>query len=239
MTNAPPPGAAGPLPWAPNAYGAYQPPAAPPRPPTDGVSVAGFVLALLGFLVITLPFAFVLNVLGIVRTAGHRRRGRPFAVIGLVITIGWVVLFAAAVWFVLANIERDADGNVTGFGSIRFTQLSSGDCIETFSVGSVARPGDVPVVPCEQPHGAQVIDEFEVPGEVFPGEESLGRTAEKGCADRLGAALARRVSAGELGLGYYHPQQASWAFGDRTVYCVITARPGEQLTETFSIGTSC
>jgi len=91
-------------------YGApqYNPPGmsgyGPPpgaRPPMDGVSIASFVLGLLGC---TGLIALILGIVGISRTKNGQRRGRGFAIAGIVIgaldivvaiVLGIVVVFAA------------------------------------------------------------------------------------------------------------------------------------------------
>lgn len=75
----PPPGGAG----EPGGYGGL----GPDGPPLDIVSVLGLVL---GFLLA--PVGLVLSILGLVRTSGGRRRGRGFAIAGVVVSLVVTVL---------------------------------------------------------------------------------------------------------------------------------------------------
>ena len=66
------------------------PPSPGPSRPRDGVSIAAFVTGLLGVLLVSL----VLSVVGLVRTARGRRRGRGFAVAVLVLSVAWAAVLA-------------------------------------------------------------------------------------------------------------------------------------------------
>ncbi|HYJ74885.1 MAG TPA: septum formation family protein [Kineosporiaceae bacterium] len=88
----------GPDPQDPWAQGAPDPWAPPPRNeypplPRDGVSVAGFVTGLLGLVLV----AVGLSIAGLARTAHGRRRGRGFAVAGLLLSVAWVAVGAVVV----------------------------------------------------------------------------------------------------------------------------------------------
>lgn len=68
--------------------------AGPPK--MDGLAIAGFVLSFLGGAI-----AVVLCIVALVRGRGGRRRGRGFAIAGLVISVVWI---AAVAGFVIAGL---------------------------------------------------------------------------------------------------------------------------------------
>lgn len=207
-------------------------PWAEPKPPLDAMSVTAFVCGLLGILVITIPVAIVLGIVGFVRTKGKKRRGRIFAVLGIVAALLWAALIGAIVAVaVLAGVDRDEDGNVQEETSMNVFDVEPGDCLEAFDIDADQK---VVVLPCAQPHGAQVITQFDLADGDWPGDEQVASQAESGCRDRIADVLGTRVDEGGLGLGYFHPEESSWDVGDRTVLCLVTAEGGAKLTETFN-----
>lgn len=83
-----------------------QPPGAPHQlPSTDPVSIVALVAGVLG----TGPLAFVLGAIGLRRTVGGVRRGRGMAwagaILGLLATIGWLLLIAFVV-FIVNNADQ-------------------------------------------------------------------------------------------------------------------------------------
>lgn len=77
-------------------------------PPTDVVSVVGLVLAFL-----LAPVGLVLSIVGLVRTAGGRRKGRGIAIAGVIVSILMTVLATVAV-VALVVLVRDAAEDVGG-----------------------------------------------------------------------------------------------------------------------------
>lgn len=82
-----------------------------PGPPTDVVSVLGLVLA-----VLLAPVGLVLSIVGIVRTRDGKRKGRGFAIAGIIVSVVLSLLLAAALvalvafgsWF-STELERSLD----------------------------------------------------------------------------------------------------------------------------------
>ena len=68
---------------------------------------------------------------------------------------------------------------------------------------------------------------------VFPGQDAVTADAERGCTERLPAAVNPRVSSGEISIGYYQPQEATWG-RDREVACVLVSEKGD-ITEQLPI----
>lgn len=86
----------GPYPQSPYPQGPHDPPAqaggARPQAPLDVVSVVGLVLA-----VLLAPVGLVVSIVGLVRTSGGRRRGRGFAIAGVVVSVVVSILVAVGV----------------------------------------------------------------------------------------------------------------------------------------------
>ena len=77
------------------------PVAAPPRPaPTSGWSIAAFVCGLLGCTIIGGLLAIIFAILGF-RAAKRGRKGRGFAIAGLVLGLLWIVIWILGIVFIV------------------------------------------------------------------------------------------------------------------------------------------
>lgn len=192
----------------------YAPGWTPPPPPTDGVSVAALVTGVLG----TGPVALVLGLVGLRRTrpaAPRPRRGRGLAVAGVVLgavaTLAWVPLIAVLVGSAVASRPLPAD--VPAPVDAHAVQLVPGSCLaEVPEDGPVDR---VRVVPCADPHAAQVLSSYAFePGADWPGATEASARVAASCT----------LTAAERDQGTrmlaWAPTEASWARGDRTGLCV-------------------
>ncbi len=120
--------------------------------------------------------------------------------------------------------RRDDLGRVVGEGQVGVSVLRRGDCVVDADdlIGELSSVG---VVPCSEPHEAQVFAIFEVSGpdgDSWPGQELLDETAQQGCTDRLDAVDPDALSE-DLGLVFLAPSQISWSNDDREVICFISA----------------
>ena len=71
-------------------------------PPTDVVSIVGLVLAFL-----LAPIGLVVSIVGLTRTAGGRRKGRGFAIAGIIVSVV-VSLIVAAVTVAVVSLVKNA-----------------------------------------------------------------------------------------------------------------------------------
>ena len=122
---------------------------------------------------------------------------------------------------------RDPDGEVTASQNVDAFSLRVGDCIisseldENFS--------EVPVVPCTQPHDAEIYYLFDMPGDTFD-EEAATEAAREVCPEMIeeyvGPNWAYIASEG-LGAAWFLPTDDTWKRGDREVDCVAYTVSGE------------
>jgi hypothetical protein len=210
--------------------------APPPPPPTAGRGIPGYrpfdivaVFAMV-FAVLFGPIGFVLAIISMFRT-GSVRRGRGLAITALVVSILWIAVVAAAGFAVYSlTARRDSSGAISRAGDLSVYKLRAGDCIKKFGEGTSFT---VDAVPCKEPHDTQVYALFDLPDKPFPGQAAVTADAERGCTERLPEAMNARVSSGEVSIGYYQPQEATWG-RDREVACVFVSEKGE-VTEQFPI----
>jgi hypothetical protein len=204
-------------PDAPSAPG--YPPGAGFAPPvateTDGFSIAAFVLSFTGPLL-----GFIFGFIGLSRTKGGLRKGRGFAVAGLVIsTLSTVAIVIAVV------IVFTVGTSFLNTGQIDATDIAVGDCVVDAPEGSVT---SVEVVPCTEPHKGEVVGEFTVSGSDYPGEDEVANQAEARCPTYVPDEVDDALS-----LSYLMPTAGSWEKGDRIVSCLMVS-DGDDLTAPIS-----
>lgn len=209
-------------------YSADEPYYAPgwqtPRPPTDGFAIASLVTALVGLGLV----AVGLGIAALVRIGRNGSRGRGLAIAGIVIgavgAVVVIVLGAVAVTAVLGSRPLAAD--VDSPREVRARQLVTGNCLDPLpDDGEV---DTVRVVPCADPHAAQVISQYEFGSDaVWPGQAAADRRVATAC----------QISPAETEAGLtavtWAPTEQSWENGDRTGLCLLRRADGTPLTETL------
>ncbi|MBO3085138.1 septum formation family protein [Cellulomonas sp. zg-ZUI188] len=147
-------------------------------------------------------------------------------VLGLVGTVALAVVGTAAVLTWRGTQPLPAD--LSAPRDAHAQQLVTGSCVQTLPAdGSV---GTVRVVPCADPHQAQVITEFLFAQDaVWPGQQAADARVARACVldDTEVAAGVRTVT--------WAPTERSWADGDRVGLCL--AFVDGQVTGSFLDGT--
>ena len=115
---------------------------------------------------------------------------------------------------------RDEAGEVVEGGQSDVFTVSVGDCLsEAQSDGEVM---DVPIVPCSEPHDAEIYHDFQVEGTEYPGDEEITRLADEGCLGAFEDFVGVPYDASKLEVTYYTPTEGSWnEVDDRLVSCMI------------------
>ncbi|QHT58426.1 DUF4190 domain-containing protein [Cellulomonas sp. H30R-01] len=184
------------------------------REPLAGWALAAGVLLLA-------PLALVLGIVALRRTSAHGTRGRGMAVAAIVLgalgTLGVVV--AVVVGLVTAQTTRPLPGDVGSARDAHAVQLVTGTCVEQLPAdGSV---DVVRVVPCAQPHEAQVVTEYDfAENAVWPGQQAADARVAKACVldDAETAAGVRPVT--------WAPTEQGWSRGDRRGLCLAVVDGG-------------
>jgi hypothetical protein len=93
----------------------------------------------------------------------------------------------------------------------------------------------VDVVPCDQPHGAEVYfqDNLWPPDAApYPGVDEASRERDARCAEAFESYVGIPPGRSGLDTAGWIPGQASWADGDRQISCIAYDASGRTLTET-------
>ncbi|WP_229054198.1 septum formation family protein [Aeromicrobium sp. Leaf350] len=200
-----------------------QRPAGPVRPPDDrseGTATAALVLALIPS-VLTNVIGFCLAISVLNKPYGGRFNGRGKAVAALVIAPIWLIITVfLLVLPSLVEPDRGDDGAVIDEGRISTFDLRVGDCLE--QMGPEGEQAFVDVVPCDEPHQAEVYHRFELPDTPWPGEEEILRFADGGCASSFTTWSGSAIETTILEGFYYYPIRSSWST-DRFITCVVSS----------------
>jgi hypothetical protein len=207
----------------------------PPGPPPIDQGVDGFAIAALVLGILPACGGILGIIFGIVslnRIAGTAKRGRKMAIAGIVCGSLWVVLIVVGIIASIAlGPDRDHTGAVTSSGDVDATDLQIGDCAQNAPAGETTT---VHVVPCSQPHGAEVFAEFTLEGDGYPGSDQVDRFALGGCRSRV-AAYVGPDPAQDYDLYYLVPTTDTWAQGDRSVTCLLGGPNGAKVTGTVRV----
>lgn len=212
-------------PWPPPGYSwGYTRPAGPGR--TNSFAVASFIISFFGFTVVGIVVSVVFGILALLRIRDRPQRGRGFAIAGLVISCVWFSFFVLVIVLgvVSSPQQSESSGNFAGSdrGSVNVFHLQPGQCFHNPSAGrTVFGVTQVSVVPCTEPHDAQVFAVFRARGTAFPGETVLRRQAAAGCRSRLAGNVDKSKLRRGMDLRFLFPAEASWGKGQRNISCFI------------------
>ncbi|MGW4947513.1 septum formation family protein [Actinoplanes sp. NPDC004185] len=203
-------------------YPAYTPPP-PPRPAwngkTNGFSIASLALALMGCA--GLP-SIIFGVIGLRQSKRNGdRRGRFYAIAGLVVCGLWALAIAVAVGVAVVRDaadgpDRDATGAINGARELKVTELRVGDCLKDISsqTGSY-----VDVVPCSTTHYSEVFALFPLREGDWPGDAQVKETARTGCDDRYAAYAGVKLDEDSWTVLAVPPEELHFS-SDRDVLCL-------------------
>jgi len=188
-------------------------------------AIWALVLAILPLCGISWIVAVVLAVLVLVGPRDGQPRGRGMAWAAIVVVVLWIVAVVIGIVVGLLSIpaDRDEDGNVTSGGEVFTTDLRTGDCLDEdlFAEDATDTALTVTVVPCGEPHAAQVYENTDLDAGSYPGESAIFDEAESRCYDAFEPWVGTSYETSELEVFYYYPTSESWEQDDRTITCVV------------------
>ncbi|MFI1417043.1 DUF4190 domain-containing protein [Streptomyces sp. NPDC020731] len=200
-------------------YGLYGPYG--PRPPAvvNGVAVAALVF---GVLCLVPAVGLVLGLVALRQIKRRGEKGRGMAIAGTVLSslglaLWGAVLASGVLTDVWEGIEDGARGNSV-------LALAKGECFNSPG-GLEGWTTDADRVPCAREHDGEVFAVVTLPGDRYPGDDSLTDTADERCYDLQDAyVMDGWALPGHVDVYYLIPSGESWRFGDREITCVFGDR---------------
>jgi Domain of unknown function (DUF4190)/Septum formation len=208
----------------------YQPtpPSPPPSGGTNGFAIASLIFGILGGVLLSVIFGIV----ALSQVKRRNQRGKGLAVAGLVLSGIWLLVIVVGVGVALVA-SRDAGGPGSALRpshSSTRDNLAVGDCIN--GLLNLNLDQDLqrtpPTVACTEPHEGEVYHVITLTDAAFPGDATIQKKAEDGCADAL-PGYAPNEKTKDLEVYYLYPTSRSWILGDRDITCLAVSE-GTKLT---------
>lgn len=179
----------------------------------------------------------------VVTAAREGRAARGFGVaavvaaaVSLVLTVAvWSVLlvnvlgggsWTADAWGLDALEEELGLDPEPGAGGVEtdWLDVQVGDCFDGSSLTEESY--GVPVVPCEEEHVSEVFAVTELPDGEWPGTAVVDERSYDYCVEEFTAFVGEPYDESSLYVWPATPTEESWAWGDRTVLCVVEPMQG-------------
>jgi Domain of unknown function (DUF4190)/Septum formation len=193
----------------------------PPVPPpgssrTNGFAIAGFVLGLVGAIVLA-PIFSILALRKIKRTG---ESGKGFAIAGLVLAGCWLLLFVAGGVAAVVLGDQAGDGDTTAVSNVRVGQCFDADMSKNTLLV-------VKIADCAKPHSGEAYDKVKAKLTGM-GTEEQELTATQECANSFESFVGKSFQESELEIVYVALEERELADGN--ILCMLAGKPGEKLT---------
>ncbi|WP_278236225.1 septum formation family protein [Isoptericola sp. AK164] len=159
-------------------------------------------------------------------TPAERAAARRTARIWVLSVVGLIVLVVAGATGISALTSSAREqawepvaADVTAPTTVNAVQLVLGSCLSGASTeGGV---GEVEVVPCADPHVAEVVGRTDAASDaIWPGEDVVAARTARGCTAGLLGPQARAEAERSVTFVVWTPTEDAWEAGDRTGLCV-------------------
>ncbi|MFD9337236.1 DUF4190 domain-containing protein [Streptomyces sp. NPDC060028] len=206
-----------------------QQPQAYRQPPLNGFALASLLVGLLCLP----PLGVVFAVVALVQIAKRQERGRPLAIVGLVVSlvmsVGLVLVtdrVAESFFERVSALEQfeNVEGDLTDIEELR-----AGECFNVPGGDLLDEDPFVYRIACTQVHHAEVTSSTLLTQPVYPGAEQLRKSAADECWKAQDAyAMDTWALPDYAEMFYFSPSRESWRDGDRQLLCVIGTTGEEQ-----------
>jgi hypothetical protein len=215
-------------------YQLYGQATVPTNPRFNGFAIAGFVLGLLGGVLLSVIF----SIIGLVQIPRRRQRGKGLAVAGLVLSGVWVVVIVVIIVVAVASqAHRSTAGTITGSGQVDIFSLRVGDCFQNPPPGqAMLGMAQVTAVRCTTPHNAQVFAQFNATDATYPGRQALVLEARHACRAREAASLDKSKITSTMALHVLFPLPRAWTTGRRLLSCLVVDSTKDLTSSLLSAG---
>jgi hypothetical protein len=197
------------------AYPGYPPPA---DRGFNGMAIAALVCGIIPIFSGILGIVF--GIIALVQIRKKGQRGRPMAIVGLVLAGLWLLGIMTAVIVGLATAGQDdtsAGTPATSGGSVPIsTDYTPGQCMNDLHKAQT-------IVSCTTPHDGEIYGVFNLPYQTWPGESAVKKYTEDRCDGLLDRYTAKNPN---LDLYYTYPLESSWQ-NDHTGVCIAYDTTGK------------
>ena len=191
-------------------------------PGTNGLAIVALVVSLcLGLgLGSILGLAFGIAALHQIKRRPQNGHGLAMAAVVISAITGLAGVIVAI--SVITDEVRDRAAGVTGTQADR---LMPGDCIRDYD--DTTGVSDLPVVPCSQPHEAEVYHVFTLPDGDYPGRAEV----EEVSGEKCGAVFEPydTVENEDIEISFLYPRDIDWS-RDQGVTCIAVDTGGTRTT---------
>ncbi|WP_282785489.1 DUF4190 domain-containing protein [Nocardia sp. CC201C] len=192
----------------------------PERWETNRLAVVTLILGLLGIFFLAVP----LGMIALAQIRNRGQRGGVLARAGMAASMCYVLAGVMVMaFFPIGGSDEKEDEALPPMLS---RNLAVGDCVESVEESDVIDA--IPVVPCDQPHVAEVIIQFPVEGS-WPGRDESARRADARCSAELTPALINSPMLAELRSFIYFPANAMQWRNYPKVSCLVMRVDGRDL----------
>jgi len=161
----------------------------------------------------TFVLGLAFSVVGLVRTGNPLRRGRAFAVAGVVLSLAWVAGFAAL------GAYADHQQATTPAVTVHWYDLAVGDCFLLPPMTGQTTVTSVLKVSCKQLHNAQIVATVQPYNADYPGNSTILDQSVAMCRTAVVNYLNRPL--GRLRYAAFAPGQTRWEAGYKTGTCLL------------------
>jgi hypothetical protein len=195
--------------------------APPPAPPTrHPYAIASLILGILGFCGWSVLVAPVLGIVALVQIPRRNQTGRGMAIAGIVLSVLWVGVLAAA-FVVYAGFSQAGGTAPTG------QALKPGECY----LKQETEGADITKASCMKPHDGQAFATFTLtPSTKAPSDGELEQAADAGCSTRSDEYFGSGAEPDGGDVVIFYPSGADWTVGRHTAVCAVQARGGQYVT---------
>jgi hypothetical protein len=208
--------------------------AVPPNPTVNGFAIAGFVLGLIGGVVLSV----ILSIIGLTQIPRRGQRGKGLAIAGLALSGAWVLIIVAGIVIAGASqAHRSTAGTIIRSGQVDIFSLRVGDCFQNPTAGQTTLGvTQVTAVPCATPHNAQVFAQFNATDATYPGSQALVLESEHSCKAREAANLDKSKITSTMRLHFLFPEPQAWTNGRRSLTCLVVDSTKDLTSSLLSTG---
>ncbi|MEW2354630.1 septum formation family protein [Spirillospora sp. NPDC029432] len=199
----PPPAPPAPVPWHPPAPGG--------RPRANRYALVALLTGLFGMVL----FAIGFGIAALVQISRRGERGKGMAIGGLAAAAAWTAggTIVAAVSFGTAVGDAAEESSLALYPK-------AGQCFDFVGADDAA---ELKVMPCTEPHQAEMVLRFTMPKGPFPGDQEVQRRGDAECERRFQARFKTKAPLDNSAAHAVVPTRIGWRLGDRGVHCAVVA----------------